>query len=828
MSFHSLGLRTKLVLIFIVIKVIPLILLAWIAWKASDNLSRSLSGKVTAMSVRMSEAIREVGQKAVQDSTVALDERSRKTMERQTADIARALALFLYDRDNDIRSAALLEPDDRAYRRFLQAHVRPYRMYGRWALSPDGQRWIPDVRASSPAPPGKAALRPLYLEMSFVGLDGHERVKVATGLTDSRLKDVRFRANTFVRAETYWPALQHLKPGQIYVSDVIGAYVGSRVLGTYTPQAAASAGIAYAPEKSAYAGAENPVGRRFRGLVRWATPVERGGQIIGYVTLALDHEHIRQFVDQVDPAGHGDRLIADASRGNYAFLWDRLGRSIAHPRDYMIVGYDPATGRQVPPWMDKELYAAWQASGQEWSRFARHVEPYHEQSAARLPAMEMVRRGMLGLDCRYLNFVPQCAVWDRMTGSGKVGSVEIEFDGLRKLVSIAPIPYFSGQYGASLRGFGSVTVGAGIEDFHRPAMESARQINEMLATGDASFREQRDGLVQTVADSMHSTTRELIWVTLLMIVLVIGVAFWMAGILSRRIRVLAGWARDVGAGHRERRLRVYSGDEMGQLAGALNRMADSLEDAFRRSEDARLHAETANRSKSEFLANVSHELRTPLNGILGFAELLEMDLADPVQREHAQTIKNSGKHLLGVVNELLDVAKSESGKMLLHPEPIDLQLFVPDVVQLHKTLALGKGLDFVTDLGAGGVPLPCIQVDPVRLRQILNNLINNAIRYTDQGYVKVRVEVSGPDVLFRISDSGCGIDPQNFEAIFEKFGTVGGKMQRDKGGTGLGLSLVRNLAHLMGGHILVESEPGSGSTFTLAIPVVAPQSQGIR
>jgi signal transduction histidine kinase len=841
MSLRSLRLRAKLVLIFIAIKVIPLILLAWLAWSAAHQLAQALAARATGMADNMVGAIRQVGDKVTGDAVTALDDRSRVAMERLTTDLARSLTAFLYARDNDIRAVSQIVPSERHYRDYLKSQVREYYFHAPWRLSADASRWEPVVqshadpalvadaskalpdnaRSFSARPPeylGERSLRPLYVEISFIGLDGKERVKVTNGLTNPALQDVSKKANTFVRAETYWPDLLRLKPGEIYVSEVIGAYVPSHVVGVFTPSTAKQAGIAFEPAKSAYAGTENPIGMRFRGIVRWATPVVRDGRIIGYVTLALDHDHIRQFTDRVMPTDERYTPIIDAQAGNYAFIWDHKSRAIAHPRDYMIVGYDPKTGEQVPPWLDETLYRKWQNSGKPWVEFSKTVTPFQGQSLSLKPAPEEIRAGTLGLDCRFLNFSPQCAGWNQLTEHGGSGSFEINFSGLHKLTTAAAIPYYTGQYGQSRQGFGFVTIGANVEDFHRAAMESARQIGKTIEAKDKFFQLERADMLNTATMRMRSMTMSLTFSTFLMILLIIGVAFWMANFLTAHIRRLIAGIRRFEAGDLSRRFPITSHDEMGELSEALNRMADGVEASIRLSEETRQQAEEANRTKSEFLANVSHELRTPLNGILGFAELLEMDLQDPLQREHAQTIKNSGKHLLRVVNDLLDVAKSESGKMTLHPERIDLKFFVPDVVQVHRAHAASKRLDFYLELGQDG-PLPVIDADPVRLRQMINNLLNNAIKYTDEGSVRMAVEGIGSEVYFEVSDTGCGIAQTDFDAIFEKFGTVGGKVQRDKGGTGLGLSLVKNLATLMGGRILLESELGKGSIFTLVIPV---------
>lgn len=139
------------------------------------------------------------------------------------------------------------------------------------------------------------------------------------------------RSNTFVKAETYFAELKKLKAGEIYVSDVIGAYVPTEAIGPYLPATLEKAGKPFKPENSAYAGTENPLGKRFRGIVRWAMPVVKNGQITGYVTLALDHDHIRQFSDRLMPTEERYAPIADAIKGNYAFLWDYKSRAISHP-----------------------------------------------------------------------------------------------------------------------------------------------------------------------------------------------------------------------------------------------------------------------------------------------------------------------------------------------------------------------------------------------------------------------------------------------------------------------------------------------------------------
>ncbi len=840
------GIRGKLIAIFVVIKVLPLLLLALVAWTMAQRLGDTVSRQAGAMADSMLATIRQMGDAATGDAIKALDDRAREGIERLTTDTARAVAGFLYDRDSDILQAAQVEPDEAAYRRFLAYRSRAVHRHGAWRLSDDQTRWesagpegwdealsadasqaLPDnAKAFSARPPeyiGVPEQRPLFVEMSFIDTSGRERVKVTTGeLMPKALRDVSRPEQTFIKAERYWPELQKLKAGEIYVSEVIGAYVGSRVIGPYLPASARKAGIEFKPEESAYAGTENPVGRRFRGIVRWATPVLKGGRIVGYVSLALDHDHIREFTDHLSPTDSRYTAINDAIVGNYAFMWDHRSRNISHPRDYFIVGYDPATGQQVTPWLDQGLYEAWQASGKTSQDFLAGVTPFDGQSLKKKPAVAQVKAGTVALDCRYLNFSPQCAGWNQLTEQGGSGSFAIFFSGLDKLTTAAAIPYYTGQYGYSRRGFGFVTIGANVDDFHRAATESAKRIGQAITETDKEFQQKREALRGDIRSNLAQTAGALTLSTLVMVVLVIIVAIWMAQFITRRITSMIDGLGRFQAGDLSHRLQARSADEMGELARSFNRMADTVQESFKRSEDGRARAEEANKLKSDFLANMSHELRTPLNGILGYSELLEVELEDPAQQEYAASIHASGQHLLDIVNDLLDLAKIEAGRMELKPAELEIARLVAYLNGAHRAHAQGKSLALTFAL-ADDLPAQ-LTTDPQRLRQIINNLLNNAIKFTQNGGVELKVRRVGDGLAFDVHDSGPGIPPEAQDAIFEKFRQLDQFITRDHGGTGLGLALARELAHLLGGELSVESRAGEGSIFTLTLPIAGPST----
>ena len=835
------GIRGKLIAIFVLIKVVPLLLLAWFAWYATSQLGQDVSKKAGSMADAMLSTIKSVGKTVTDDSIRALDQRSREAIESLTTDAAKEIATFLYERDADIRQAAALDPSATSFRRFLNERSRTIYQHGPWKLAQDGKSWEPEQVASRTAtvtrpvlpdnakdfharPPeyfGESEMRPLFVEMTYIDLNGQEKIKVTTGqLTEKGLKNVVDRRNTFIKAETYFPELKKLKAGEIYVSDVIGAYVPTQIIGPYLPATLEKAGKPFKPEDSAYAGTENPVGKRFRGIVRWAMPVVRNGQINGYVTLALDHDHIRQFSDRLMPTEERYTPIADAIKGNYAFLWDHKSRSISHPRDYFIVGYDPKTGLPATPWMDDELYTEWQKSGQPSHEFLAGIPAFRDQNLKRKPARALVQAGTVGLDCRYLNFSPQCDGWNAVTEHGGSGSFVIYFSGLWKLTTAAAIPYYTGQYGKTPQGFGFVTIGANVDEFHKAATETASQINTLLAQKDASFKTQRGEMLDQIQQSLTSTAFGLWASTLLMVAIVIGIAIWMASLLTHRITAMISGIHAFQQGDRTRRLDTRSTDEIGELSRSFNHMADSVEESFKRLEEAKEKAEAASRQKSAFLATMSHELRTPLNGILGFAELLRYELENPEHRSYIDIIEQSGSHLLNLVNEILDLAKIESGEMRFNQVATPLTSLITDCAASHQVSAQAKGLTFELNL-APDLPL-AVSTDPTRLCQILNHLLSNAVKFTATGQISLIVTQREHEITFAVRDTGPGIPPENHEIIFEKFHQLANFLTREQGGAGLGLALVKQLAEHMGGRVTLDSEVGVGSTFAVHLPLNQP------
>jgi PAS domain S-box-containing protein len=274
------------------------------------------------------------------------------------------------------------------------------------------------------------------------------------------------------------------------------------------------------------------------------------------------------------------------------------------------------------------------------------------------------------------------------------------------------------------------------------------------------------------------------------------------------------------AGKRLLQATVHDVTERRRAELKLQNYAAALEAANRELERSNAAAEAATRAKSEFLANMSHEIRTPMTAIIGFVDILAEHAKSPIEIEAVETIKRNGSHLLRIINDILDLAKVEAGKMEIERVVCSPTAMLDDVVSLMRVRSEEKRLALTVELDG---PIPdTIHTDPTRLRQILVNLLGNAIKFTDHGGVNIAMGLltydnRTPQMRFHVKDTGIGMSKEMLAKIFQPFSQGHRSLHAKYGGTGLGLAISRRLAEALGGSITAESETGVGSTFTLTI-----------
>ena len=331
---------------------------------------------------------------------------------------------------------------------------------------------------------------------------------------------------------------------------------------------------------------------------------------------------------------------------------------------------------------------------------------------------------------------------------------------------------------------------------------------------------------------LYAALERLAFVLLAALGFAVLAGMFLAGRMVGPIQALRAGAERIGGGDLSQRIRIKTGDELEALADQFNDMAGRLQESYagleqkveertREVEEKSRQLEVASQHKSQFLASMSHELRTPLNAIIGLTEMMVTNAArfgtekaaEPLRRVH-----RAGSHLLGLINQVLDLSKIEAGKLELSPDWVNLTPLINEVVDTARPLAEQNNNRLVVK---GQENLGSLTVDPMRLRQILLNLLSNACKFTKQGEVTLlarKIVNEGNWIEFSVSDTGIGMTPEQQAKLFEEFTQADSSTARQYGGTGLGLAITRKLARMMGGDVTLTSEAGKGSTFTVRLP----------
>lgn len=356
--------------------------------------------------------------------------------------------------------------------------------------------------------------------------------------------------------------------------------------------------------------------------------------------------------------------------------------------------------------------------------------------------------------------------------------------------------------------------------------------------------------LEHLEDDIEASRTAVALVSSLIFLFGMAAVFLISSLINKPLSRLVNIVDKIARGDLSQRVKVSSKDEIGQLAGSLNSMISSLESAYSRlgnlnrllehevaertgelrqeigeRRKAEEEARAASRAKSDFLANISHEIRTPLSGTLGAIDLLLDTELDPAQQDYTQAARISLDSLQVIINDILDFARFEAGKLKIEPIPFDLQSVVNEVASLFKHQIQEKDIQLIVEFSQ--LPPNRVIGDPWRLRQVLINLIGNAVKFTAGGYVKVYVDIgllasSKVIVRFSVQDNGIGIPQEKLENVFEKFTHLDSSDRRKYGGAGLGLTISRQIVEMMGGSIGASSREGKGSIFwfTLKLPLL--------
>jgi len=796
----NLGIFPKLLLSILTLSIIPLIVLGYMANKNMAETGSEAIAIARGMGERNLGSAREIGNEAIEDSVRSLDVNATEAIELRTVELARKIADFLYERDKDILLLCTSKPDPETYLKAYLSCKKGVIIPGPWpremetGKTDQGKLLWENLenrvswRHRSPDNFKKKSI-PIYKEITFIDLKGREKIKIKDGNISDDLRNVSLTKNTYCKAEDYFSHLKSLKRGEIYVSRVIGPYKKGWLHKT-------NEGIRVKPE-SAYAGKENPYGQPFEGIIRWVTPVYRGDRKTGYLTMALDHTHIMEFTDHIVPSEERFSDLSDGGSGNYAFLWDDQDQCISHARDFFICGYDPQTGKEVPGWISNDTYQEFKKSGLTLGEFVKDLPKFRDFTQRKKGSKEQLKSGRISLDCSILDTAPQCQGWHRGTEDGGSGSFLILWSGLWKLTTYATVPYYTGIYGSSRRGFGYVTIGANVDDFHKAANITRDNIEKSISKQGKDIREANEKARALIKEDTANNRNLITIITIIAALAVICASIMLSLTITRPLKRLTEGAVAISKGNLDQHIETRSRDEIGQLAESFNEMATAVAEV--------------DRMKSEFVTIASHELRTPIHAMLlavsGILEGYSGEINDET-REDLEIVDEGITRLMRLVEDLLDLSRIEARKFQLNIDRISVEYIVKSAIEQVSLLIESHQHVIDTNVSADS---PDIYADREKIIQVVMNLLSNAIKYTPEGgKILVFAEKKGDEVLISVADNGYGIPQEAHDKVFEKFFQADSITSQRVGGSGLGLTIARGIVEEHGGSIHFESPVPEG------------------
>ncbi|MCG3671040.1 sensor histidine kinase [Aliarcobacter butzleri] len=853
----NLSIKIKLIIIFILIKIIPLLFVSYIAYEGILKLEQYLNKSTNFLYNQSKEVISNTANASIEDSIKILDKKSQESLEKLSNEIALNIANFLYERDRDLILLSKLELNQKVLDSFFEAKTKEITIHDEYYYDNETNSYktkeeIKEVERDKKTAnlkdnekefnyidpiDFKTKSIPIYKEISFFDLQGNEKYKVST--INNQKVNVSDSKNTFIKAEKYFDEIQKLNKNEIYVSDVIGEYIGTKVIGLFTKEKAQKSGIEFEPEKYGYAGIENPLGKRFEGIIRFITPVYKNDEKIGYVSLALDHRHLQEFTDTVNPTNSNlKQNITDASLGNYAFIWDYEGKSIVHPRHYSIFGYDKNTGEKVMPWLSLDVAEKFYSSNQNINDFLKNYPKFEEQSLQKKPNLKQLKEdGNVGLDCRYLNFAPQCEGWMQLTQNGGYGSFVINWSNVWKLTTAATIPYYTGKYGNSKRGFGFVSIGASVDDFHAAANETKEEVTKILDSQTQIISKIMDENKFEIKDSIRALINELSTVTFAMIVLVIIIALFMSSYLSKKIDDILIGTKKFANNELDYRIKVTSTDEIGQLENSFNEMAGKIEKLI--SQEKKLNTELEEKvivetskqkeqeqlliqqtrlaAMGEMIGNIAHQWRQPLNALglilqnLKFSyEIGELDekMIDKSVKKATMLTENMSK----TIDDFRNFFRPNKAK-----ENFKINEGITKAVELIESTFEHNNIKLEKDFASSEIEFFGFANE---FSQVILNLLTNAKDAVLENKIEnpliiIQTKIDDEYIYISIKDNGLGIKEEIINKIFEPYFTT-----KDEGkGTGIGLYMSKIIIeNNMNGKIEVKNEQ-NGANLIIKLPI---------
>jgi len=853
----NLSIKVKLIVIFILIKVIPLLLIAYIAYEGAIKLDEYLKNNTKFLYTKSKEIILETANASIDDSIKNLDKKSQLAIERISYEIASNVADFLYQRDEDLLFLSKLSINQKILEDFYKSKNRdiiihePYFYDDKtnsWKSSKELRSYKRDITTAILEDNNKEfhytdpylfekKRVPIYKEVTFFDLKGVEKYKVSN--INKNLLDISVRKNTYINSEEYFKQIGSLKENEIYVANVIGEYLTTKVIGNFTKQKAAKSKIEFNPEEHAYAGKENPLGKKYEAIIRFVTPVFKNGVKVGYLSLALDHEHIMQFTDTSNPtSSNAKQNISDASVGNYAFMWDYKGRNISHPRDYFIVGYDRNTGKEAKPWLSADLAKKYEESNEDINSFLNKYPEFDKQSLKKKPNIkQFIKEGKVGLDCRYLNFAPQCQGWMQITQNGGYGSFIIYWSNVWKLTTAASIPYFTGQYGTTKRGFGFVTIGANVEEFHSAANETRKSVNQILDKQSESMKSVVKDNEFEVEKYIDKLINELTIVTLIMVVLIIVIALWLSAYISRKIEKLLIGTNKFANNELSYRIKVTSKDEIGKLEESFNDMAIKIENLLKeekelnetleekvkeeikkqREQEQILIQQSRLASMGEMIGNIAHQWRQPLNALSLVIQNIKFSYeTDELDEEFLDKSVKKANLLTTNMSRTIDDFRSffkpnKTKEKFLLNDSIEKALELIEPTFEHHEINLVK---------PESKSMTYIDGYKNEFSQALLNILNNSKDALLENKIKnAQIEINFYEennfAIIEIKDNGLGIEESILNKIFDPYFTT----KEEGKGTGIGLYMSKTIVESnMDGKLSVENI-NDGVMFKIKVPI---------